>query len=105
MFRPSPDVFSSQVHLVCTSASAKALPMSAKAFAAEIVVAGVGCAAFPQRFFCGRNEFSLELLHGLLLLCVGHLAVGIRMDFVLRVKEAAHLPHLVAFLVYRVMWF
>ncbi len=53
--------------------------------AAEVVIAGVRRAAFPEFDFGGRDNFRLELFQILLLLRIGHLPVGVRMIFVFAV--------------------
>ena len=50
---------------------------------AEVVVAGVGGAAFPERGFGGRDEVSLELLHKLPLLLLRHPSIRVGMVLVL----------------------
>src|SRR3954470_9133952 len=67
--------------------------------AAEIMVAGVRCPAFPQRGLGGRYQFGLELLPMLPLLFRRHVSVGVGVVFVFRVEVVAHLAHLVVFLV------
>ena len=58
--------------------------------AAEVVVAGVGGAAFPHGFILGRDHFRSVLFEVLLLLFGGHFAVFVGVAFALVSQVVAH---------------